>query len=164
MKNKKFHQLLEYVLAIGNYSNKGSRGNAYGFKLSSLSKLSDTKSKKIINENNPNSHRQINLCHYIVETLTQFYQSKKLALENSNTTIIDSSGLDKYDILSIVETESSFFEVINSVAGLTFSDCGKEFNELNKSHSLLQRELKYLTDKFEKGLIIPNDDFLLKIG
>lgn len=39
-----FHQLLELVLALGNYLNKGGRGGAYGFKLSSLLRAVDTKS------------------------------------------------------------------------------------------------------------------------
>lgn len=37
-------QLLEVVLAFGNYMNKGQRGNAWGFKVSSLNKIADTKS------------------------------------------------------------------------------------------------------------------------
>lgn len=37
-------QLLEVILAFGNYMNKGQRGNASGFKVSSLNKLADTKS------------------------------------------------------------------------------------------------------------------------
>lgn len=37
-------QLLEVVLTFGNYMNKGQRGNAYGFKISSLNKIADTKS------------------------------------------------------------------------------------------------------------------------
>lgn len=37
-------KLLEVVLAFGNYMNKGQRGNAYGFKVSSLNKIADTKS------------------------------------------------------------------------------------------------------------------------
>lgn len=37
-------QLLQVVLALGNYMNKGQRGNAYGFKVSSLNKMVDTKS------------------------------------------------------------------------------------------------------------------------
>lgn len=37
-------QLLEIILAFGNYMNKGQRGNASGFKVSSLNKLADTKS------------------------------------------------------------------------------------------------------------------------
>lgn len=37
-------QLLEVLLAFGNYMNKGQRGNSYGFKVSSLNKIADTKS------------------------------------------------------------------------------------------------------------------------
>lgn len=40
----KLCQLLEVVLAFGNYMNKGQRGNALGFKVSSLNKIADTKS------------------------------------------------------------------------------------------------------------------------
>lgn len=42
--SRNLRQLLEVVLAIGNYMNKGQRGNAYGFKVSSLNKIADTKS------------------------------------------------------------------------------------------------------------------------
>lgn len=44
MRSKALTQLLEVVLAFGNYMNKGQRGNAFGFKVSSLNKLPDTKS------------------------------------------------------------------------------------------------------------------------
>lgn len=44
VQSKALRQLLEVVLAFGNYMNKGQRGNAYGFKLSSLNKIADTKS------------------------------------------------------------------------------------------------------------------------
>lgn len=42
--SRNLKQLLEVVLAFGNYMNKGQRGNAYGFKVSSLNKIADTKS------------------------------------------------------------------------------------------------------------------------
>lgn len=42
--SKSLKQLLEVVLAFGNYMNKGQRGNAYGFKIASLNKIADTKS------------------------------------------------------------------------------------------------------------------------
>lgn len=38
--------VLELTLAIGNYMNRGARGNVHGFRLSSLLKLGDTKSSK----------------------------------------------------------------------------------------------------------------------
>lgn len=44
MQSRALTQLLEVVLAFGNYMNKGQRGNAFGFKMSSLNKLADTKS------------------------------------------------------------------------------------------------------------------------
>lgn len=44
MKSGTLCQLLEIVLAFGNYMNKGQRGNAYGFKVASLNKIADTKS------------------------------------------------------------------------------------------------------------------------
>uniref|UniRef100_A0A4W4FQX8 Dishevelled associated activator of morphogenesis 1b n=1 Tax=Electrophorus electricus TaxID=8005 RepID=A0A4W4FQX8_ELEEL len=44
LKSSNLQQLLEVVLALGNYMNKGQRGNAYGFRLSSLNKIADTKS------------------------------------------------------------------------------------------------------------------------
>ncbi|KAK2091830.1 Disheveled-associated activator of morphogenesis 1 [Saguinus oedipus] len=50
-------QLLEVVLAFGNYMNKGKRGNAYGFKISSLNKIADTKSS--IDKN-------VTLLHYLI--------------------------------------------------------------------------------------------------
>uniref|UniRef100_A0A3P8XG39 Dishevelled associated activator of morphogenesis 1b n=1 Tax=Esox lucius TaxID=8010 RepID=A0A3P8XG39_ESOLU len=57
-------QLLEVVLAFGNYMNKGQRGNAYGFKVSSLNKIADTKSS--IDKN-------ITLLHYLITILEQKY-------------------------------------------------------------------------------------------
>lgn len=44
VQSRSLRQLLELVLAFGNYMNKGQRGNAYGFKVSSLNKIADTKS------------------------------------------------------------------------------------------------------------------------
>ncbi|KAM3871291.1 disheveled-associated activator of morphogenesis 1-like [Diretmus argenteus] len=55
-------QLLEVVLALGNYMNKGQRGNAYGFKVSSLNKIADTKSS---------IDRNITLLHYLITILEE---------------------------------------------------------------------------------------------
>lgn len=44
VRSKRLTQVLEVVLAFGNFMNKGQRGNAYGFKVSSLNKIVDTKS------------------------------------------------------------------------------------------------------------------------
>ncbi|XP_040055075.1 disheveled-associated activator of morphogenesis 1 [Gasterosteus aculeatus] len=57
-------QLLEVVLAFGNYMNKGQRGNAYGFKVSSLNKIADTKSS---------TDKNVSLLHYMITVLEKKY-------------------------------------------------------------------------------------------
>lgn len=57
-RSRRLKKLLEIVLALGNYMNKGARGNAYGFRLSSLNRLADTKSSSV---------RGTTLLHYIVD-------------------------------------------------------------------------------------------------
>ena len=56
--SRKIRKLLEIVLALGNYMNKGNRGNAFGFKISSLNKIQDTKSSQ---------DRDITMLHYLVD-------------------------------------------------------------------------------------------------
>ena len=57
-RSKKLKKLLEVVLALGNYMNRGQRGNAVGFRISSLNRLADTKSAK-----------NTTLLHYLVDVL-----------------------------------------------------------------------------------------------
>ncbi|XP_078262736.1 disheveled-associated activator of morphogenesis 1 isoform X2 [Rhinoraja longicauda] len=64
LQSKNLKQLLEVVLAFGNYMNKGQRGNAYGFKLSSLNKIADTKSS---------IEKNITLLHYLITILEKKY-------------------------------------------------------------------------------------------
>ena len=44
IRSKRLARMLEVVLAIGNFMNKGQRGGAYGFRVASLNKIADTKS------------------------------------------------------------------------------------------------------------------------
>lgn len=57
----KLRNVLEIILAFGNYLNSSKRGPAYGFKLQSLDTLMDTKS----------TDKRISLLHYIVATVRQ---------------------------------------------------------------------------------------------
>nr|XP_055041669.1 disheveled-associated activator of morphogenesis 1b isoform X2 [Misgurnus anguillicaudatus] len=70
--SRNLKQLLEVVLAFGNYMNKGQRGNAYGFKISSLNKIADTKSS--IDKN-------ITLLHYLITILEKKYSKVMVFLE-----------------------------------------------------------------------------------
>uniref|UniRef100_A0A8C3LQM2 Dishevelled associated activator of morphogenesis 1 n=1 Tax=Chrysolophus pictus TaxID=9089 RepID=A0A8C3LQM2_CHRPC len=64
LQSSSLQQLLEVVLAFGNYMNKGQRGNAFGFKISSLNKIADTKSS--IDKN-------ITLLHYLITIVEKKY-------------------------------------------------------------------------------------------
>ncbi len=60
IRSQKLKKVFEVVLAFGNFMNRGKRGNAYGFRLSSLNKIVDTKSS---------IERDVTLLHYLVKTL-----------------------------------------------------------------------------------------------
>ncbi|KAM9466004.1 disheveled-associated activator of morphogenesis 2 isoform 3-T5 [Clarias gariepinus] len=64
MRSKRLTQILEVVLAFGNFLNKGQRGNAYGFKVSSLNKIVDTKSS---------IDRNITMLHYLIMIFEKHY-------------------------------------------------------------------------------------------
>ncbi|CAL4241618.1 unnamed protein product, partial [Meganyctiphanes norvegica] len=57
--SSKLRRLLEVILAFGNYMNSSKRGPAYGFKLSSLDSLCDTKS----------ADKKMSLLHFIQDTV-----------------------------------------------------------------------------------------------
>lgn len=59
-RSRRLRRLLEIVLALGNYMNRGARGNATGFRLTSLNRLADTKSS---------AAKGTTLLHYLVEIL-----------------------------------------------------------------------------------------------
>ncbi|XP_035825837.1 disheveled-associated activator of morphogenesis 1 [Aplysia californica] len=57
-RSRKLKKLLELVLALGNFMNKGQRGSALGFKISSLGKMVDTKAS---------TNKNMTLMHYLVD-------------------------------------------------------------------------------------------------
>lgn len=59
-RSRRLRRLLELVLALGNYMNRGARGNACGFRLASLNRLNDTKSSAV---------KGTSLLHYLVHIL-----------------------------------------------------------------------------------------------
>lgn len=60
--SKKLKNLLELVLALGNYMNRGQRGNAPGFRIISLTRIADTKSS---------INNKFTLMHYLGEIVEQ---------------------------------------------------------------------------------------------
>ncbi|XP_019686117.1 disheveled-associated activator of morphogenesis 2 isoform X1 [Felis catus] len=64
IRSKRLMRMLEVVLAIGNFMNKGQRGGAYGFRVASLNKIADTKSS---------IDRNISLLHYLIMILEKHF-------------------------------------------------------------------------------------------
>ncbi|XP_069879932.1 disheveled-associated activator of morphogenesis 2 isoform X2 [Dipodomys merriami] len=62
--SRRLKQMLEVVLAVGNFMNKGQRGGAYGFRVASLNKIADTKSS---------IDRNISLLHYLIMILEKHF-------------------------------------------------------------------------------------------
>ena len=59
----KLKKILEIILAFGNYMNSGKRGSVYGFKLTSLEALVETKS----------TDKSQNLLHYICNVVHSYF-------------------------------------------------------------------------------------------
>lgn len=59
-RSRRLRKLLELVLALGNYMNRGARGNAFGFRLQSLNRLADTKASSA-------KAKGTTLLHYLVQ-------------------------------------------------------------------------------------------------
>lgn len=64
-RSRRLRKLLEVVLALGNYMNRGARGNASGFRLASLNRLADTKSS---------AAKGTTLLHYLVEVIEKKFK------------------------------------------------------------------------------------------
>lgn len=64
-RSRRLRRLLELVLALGNYMNRGARGNAWGFRLASLNRLHDTKSSAV---------KGTSLLHYLVHILEKKFK------------------------------------------------------------------------------------------
>ncbi|XP_065208750.1 disheveled-associated activator of morphogenesis 1 isoform X3 [Planococcus citri] len=126
-RSRKLKKLLEIVLALGNYMNRGARGNALGFRLASLNKLADTKSS---------SFKGTTLLHYLVEVADKKFKDV-LNLEEDirhvrNASKVSIAELEK-DMLQLrnnlkeVEREIEFHRVQPLIHGDRFLPVMKEF-------------------------------------
>uniref|UniRef100_A0A8C6SJ90 Dishevelled associated activator of morphogenesis 1b n=1 Tax=Neogobius melanostomus TaxID=47308 RepID=A0A8C6SJ90_9GOBI len=167
--SRSLKQLLEVVLAFGNYMNKGQRGNAYGFKVSSLNKIGDTKSS--IDKN-------ITLLHYLITILEKKYPKVLMFQEDlksiSEAAKVNMTELEK-DIghlrngLKSVESEldyqkkrpqelgDKFVSVVSqfiTVASFSFSDVE---DSLTEAKELFLRAVKHFGE--DAGKMQPDEFF-----
>uniref|UniRef100_H2TX70 Dishevelled associated activator of morphogenesis 1b n=1 Tax=Takifugu rubripes TaxID=31033 RepID=H2TX70_TAKRU len=166
--SRNLKQLLEVVLAFGNFMNKGQRGNAYGFRVSSLNKIADTKSS--IDKN-------ITLLHYLITILEKKY-SKVLMFQEDLKTIPEAAKVNMTELekdinnlrsgLKSVESEldyqkkrpqelgDKFASVVSqfiTVASFSFSDVE---DSLAEAKELFLRAVKHFGEDASK---IQPDEF-----
>ncbi|KAL1138866.1 hypothetical protein AAG570_008928, partial [Ranatra chinensis] len=126
-RSRRLRKLLELVLALGNYMNRGARGNASGFRLASLNRLSDTKS----------SHAKgTTLLHYLVDILQKKFKDV-LKLEEDIPHVREASKVSMGELekdmaqlkanLKEVERELEFQRVQPVIPGDRFLPVMKEF-------------------------------------
>merc|ERR1712062_157694 len=102
--SKAVSRLFEVILALGNYMNKGARGNSPGFKLSSLSKLKDTKS----------TDGKQNLLNYIVYHMDKKYKNPSIPeLQDQTKSIKTAKSIDMKDLRSEMKKLQSGLELAN---------------------------------------------------
>ncbi|CAB3397644.1 unnamed protein product [Caenorhabditis bovis] len=176
--SKRFRQFLTIVLAIGNYLNHGKRlGNAYGFELSSLNRLSDVK-------NSTRSDR--NLLHWLIQFLekkypdvtklkrdlnsvleaTRFNQAETAAQiralqENLLTvrkelTILETSGMT--ELPESVPNENDRFA---AVAKSFINSATQDYHNLEKQFRDMQLKFSECTKYFCSGSTTPEEFFSL---
>ncbi|XP_051954813.1 disheveled-associated activator of morphogenesis 1-like isoform X2 [Xyrauchen texanus] len=167
--SKNLKQLLEVVLAFGNYMNKGQRGNAYGFKISSLNKIADTKSS--IDKN-------ITLLHYLITILEKKY-SKVMVFQDELHNVPEAAKVNMTELekeinnlrsgLKNVENEleyqknrpqeygDKFVSVVSqfvTVASFSFSDVE---DSLNEAKELFLKAVKHFGE--DSNMMQPDEFF-----
>uniref|UniRef100_A0A4W3GHT9 Dishevelled associated activator of morphogenesis 1b n=1 Tax=Callorhinchus milii TaxID=7868 RepID=A0A4W3GHT9_CALMI len=169
LQSKILKQLLEVVLAFGNYMNKGQRGNACGFKLSSLNKIADTKSS--IDKN-------ITLLHYLITILEKKYpkvvnihedlqsipQAAKVNMTELEKEVNNlRSGLKAvenelvYQKTQVLQPGDKFVSVVSqfiTLASFSFSDAE---DLLSEAKELFNKAVKHFGE--ESGKIQPDEFF-----
>ncbi|PWA16326.1 hypothetical protein CCH79_00004689 [Gambusia affinis] len=169
VRSKRLTQVLEVVLAFGNFMNKGQRGNAFGFKVSSLNKIVDTKSS--IDRNITMLHYLIMIFEknypdtlYIQEDLRSVPEAAKVNLSELEKEVHNiKSGLKAleaelhYQQSRMRERGDKFVAVIGdfiTVAGFSFSELEDQLSEAKEKFA---KSLKHFGE--EEGRMQPDDFF-----
>uniref|UniRef100_A0A1A8GST9 Dishevelled associated activator of morphogenesis 2 n=1 Tax=Nothobranchius korthausae TaxID=1143690 RepID=A0A1A8GST9_9TELE len=169
VRSKRLTQVLEVVLAFGNFMNKGQRGNAYGFKVSSLNKIADTKSS---------IDRSITMLHYLIMIFEKNYTDTLLIQEDLRSVPeaakVNLSELEKevhsiksglkaleaelhYQQSRTRERGDKFVAVISdfiTVAGFSFSELE---DQLSEAKDKFGKSLKHFGE--EEGRMQPDEFF-----
>ncbi|CAI5450921.1 unnamed protein product [Caenorhabditis angaria] len=123
--SKRFRQFLTIVLAAGNYLNSGKRnGNAYGFELNSLNKLTDVKYS---------TRQDRNLLHWIIQFIEKKYPDIT-KLKRDLSTVLEAARFSQSETAAEIRSLEESILLIR-----------RELNILETPESVPEKE-----DKFEK--------------
>uniref|UniRef100_A0A667XZP1 Dishevelled associated activator of morphosis 2 n=1 Tax=Myripristis murdjan TaxID=586833 RepID=A0A667XZP1_9TELE len=164
VRSKRLTQVLEVVLAFGNFMNKGQRGNAYGFKVSSLNKIADTKSS---------IDRNITMLHYLIMIFEKNYPDTLHIQQDLSILSLACLGLKGLPFLPVLfpasvqelqyqqsrtrERGDKFVAVIGdfiTVAGFSFSELEDQLSEAKEKFA---KSLKHFGE--EHGRMQPDEFF-----
>ncbi|KAK4021110.1 hypothetical protein OUZ56_003040 [Daphnia magna] len=158
-RSKKLKKLLEIILALGNYMNRGQRGNAVGFRISSLNRLADTKSSK-----------NTTLLHYLVDILESKFKDV-LKLHEDLPHLKQASKVSLVELekemnqlrsgLKAVEKELEYHrtQCQSTTAGDRFVPAVKEFMaSATYRFSDLEDKFQDMKNRFEKVIGTLGDD------
>ncbi|XP_048259001.1 disheveled-associated activator of morphogenesis 1-like [Haliotis rufescens] len=167
LRSRKLKKLLELVLALGNYMNRGQRGNASGFRMTSLNKIIDTKSS--INKN-------VTLLHYLVEVLEKKFPDV-LKMEGDLSNVRDAAKVNFSDLdkeiaslksgLANIEKEMEFFrnqsynsqDKFVSVMGDFCTIAAYNFSEVEDSYSEMKTKYEMTLKAYAEENKVQPDDF-----
>lgn len=156
MKSTKLKQLLEIILALGNFMNRGQRGNAAGFRLASINNLIDTKSSV---------DRNVTLLHYLVEILERKFPkimpleselpdvklaSKVNLAELDKDIAVLKSGLSEIEKEIVVFEKQSFDRNVKFVSVMTdfVAVASYNFSEIEEAYSEMVKKFKETVKSF----------------
>uniref|UniRef100_A0A1B6C417 FH2 domain-containing protein n=1 Tax=Clastoptera arizonana TaxID=38151 RepID=A0A1B6C417_9HEMI len=158
-RSRRLRRLLELVLALGNYMNRGARGNATGFRLTSLNRLADTKSSAC---------KRTTLLHYLVEILEKKFKDI-LRLEDDLPHVKEAAKVSLGELekdmaqlrnnLKEVERELEFQRVHPVVQGDRFLPVMKEFlTAATCRFSELEDLFQDMKTRFDKAVRLFGED------
>uniref|UniRef100_A0A3B3ZRS7 Uncharacterized protein n=1 Tax=Periophthalmus magnuspinnatus TaxID=409849 RepID=A0A3B3ZRS7_9GOBI len=153
VRSKRLTQILEVVLAFGNFMNKGQRGNAFGFKVSSLNKIADTKSS---------IDRNITMLHYLIMIFEKNYPDT-LHIQNDLNNVPEAAKVNLAELekevhhiksgLKALEAELHYQQSRTRERGDKFvAVIGDFITVAGFSFSELEDQLSEAKDKFAKAL------------
>ncbi|XP_055011138.1 disheveled-associated activator of morphogenesis 2 [Boleophthalmus pectinirostris] len=153
VRSKRLTQILEVVLAFGNFMNKGQRGNAFGFKVSSLNKIADTKSS---------IDRNITMLHYLIMIFEKNYPDT-LHIQNDLNNVPEAAKVNLAELekevhhiksgLKALEAELQYQQSRTRERGDKFvAVIGDFITVAGFSFSELEDQLSEAKDKFAKAL------------